>query len=595
MTRRLARDPRAWFAGIVFAVVAVVAVFAPLIAPEPRNWSDISLSMSGPSAHHLLGLDRGGNDILSRLIYATPTSLLGMLIAVVVALVIGIPAGLTAGFYKGSWFDSAADWLVNLLMAIPAIVVLLVVSGIAGPSLWITMGVFGVLLSTAVFRVVQAAVNGVRTELYVDAAKVNGLSMPAIIGSHIFRVIRGPVIVLAAFLGGIGIAIQAGLQFLGVGSSDTPTWGGMLNTGFGEIYTAPLQMLWPVLAIGLMSAACVLAGNALTDAFGRPEPRAPSRRRLRATAKAHRASGTGPAAGRTSAGVRPAGAGAALTIRGLHVGYRAAHSRVEVVHGVDLDLGRGRVLGLVGESGSGKTQVVLATLGLLPAGGAVTGGSIDLTGTCVTSMSASERRKLLGCRIGYIPQDPLVNLDPSFRVGYQLTEPLRSILKLSRAAARDRALELLARVGISEPERVLRAYPHQISGGMAQRVLIAGAIACEPEILVADEPTTALDVTVQAEVLDLLRGLQAEREMSMLVVTHNFGVVSDLCDDVAVMRRGEIVERGDVRTVLRSPRHEYTKELLAAMVEDKEPLVTDAGQAATEAEKPLAEEETLDA
>jgi peptide/nickel transport system permease protein len=170
--------------------------------------------------------------------------------------------------------------------------------------------------------------------------------------------------------------------------------------------------------------------------------------------------------------------------------------------------------------------------------------------------------------MAYVPQEPMSNLDPAFRVGYQLVTPMRVHLGLSRGAARERALALLARVGIPDPARTFGSYPHEISGGMAQRVLIAGAISCDPKLLIADEPTTALDVTVQAEVLDLLRDLQREYRMGVVLVTHNFGVVADICDRVAVMQHGRIVETGDVEQIFADPRHPYTRTLLDSMVDD---------------------------
>jgi peptide/nickel transport system permease protein len=178
---------------------------------------------------------------------------------------------------------------------------------------------------------------------------------------------------------------------------------------------------------------------------------------------------------------------------------------------------------------------------------------------------------LRGRKITYIPQEPMSNLDPNFTIGHQLTEPLRLKLKINKAEAKEKALALLARVGIPDPARTYAAYPYQISGGMAQRVLIAGAVSCDPDLLIADEPTTALDVTVQAEVLDLLRSLQREFHMGVLLVTHNFGVVADLCDRVSVMRNGRIVETGPTRAIFADPRHEYTRMLFDAILEDSEP------------------------
>ena len=232
---------------------------------------------------------------------------------------------------------------------------------------------------------------------------------------------------------------------------------------------------------------------------------------------------------------------------------------------------RGEVLGLVGESGSGKSQTAFSILGLLPPEAKVSADNITFGGEELAGMSRSAMNRLRGCRIAYVPQEPMSNLDPSFKIGYQLTEPIRQHLGLSKKAAKARAIALLARVGIADPERTFKAYPHEISGGMAQRVLIAGAVSCDPELLIADEPTTALDVTVQAEVLDLMRSLQEERQMGMILVTHNFGVVADICDRIAVMQTGKIVETAPAGELFAHPQHAYTRMLLDSTLEDSVP------------------------
>jgi peptide/nickel transport system permease protein len=470
---------------------------------------------------------------------------------------IGLPSGLLAGYY-GKWFDGVSNWFTGLIMALPGIVVVLAARAVLGPSIWIAMTVFGIMLSPSIFRIVRGAVLSVRGELYVDAARVSGLTDARIMGRHILTVVRAPVIIQSARLASIAIAIQAGLEFLGVSDISVPSWGTMLNEGFRRIAISPELVLWPALTIGLVSMALILLGNALRDALEDTGGGARSEAVATSTAATAVPTTTAPAA--------PV-EGALLSVRGLRVGYPAGDGYADVVHGVDLDIAEGEVLGLVGESGSGKTQTAFAVLGLLPEGGKVTGGSIRFDGVDLAGAGERTFEGLRGTQIAYIPQEPMSNLDPSFRIGWQLTAPLRHRLGLSKTAARDRALDLLDRVGIRDPRATFDAYPHQISGGMAQRVLIAGAVAGEPRLLIADEPTTALDVTVQAEVLDLLRDLQREQKMAVLLVTHNFGVVADLCDRVAVMSAGRVVETGEVDNVLRSPKDAYTKRLLGAMLE----------------------------
>ncbi|MBN9187994.1 MAG: ABC transporter ATP-binding protein [Microbacterium sp.] len=253
-----------------------------------------------------------------------------------------------------------------------------------------------------------------------------------------------------------------------------------------------------------------------------------------------------------------------LEVDGLVVEYRLDGADSRVVDGVGFAVRRGRVLGLVGESGSGKTQTVLGVLGLLAEGGAVTAGSALFDGCDLTRLGRREMNEIRGRDIGYIPQEPMSNLDPSFTIGSQLIEPMRRHLGLSRRDARARARDLLVRVGIVDPDRTLASYPHQISGGMAQRVLIAGAVSCNPKLIIADEPTTALDVTVQAEVLDLLRSLIAQLDIAVVLVTHDFGVVADICDDVVVMRGGQILESAPTVQLFAAPESAYTRTLLAA-------------------------------
>jgi peptide/nickel transport system permease protein len=557
MIRRLMRNPLGAASIALLLLVALVAVIAPLLPlPDPLV-VDLRSANLPPSGEHLLGTDSSGRDVLSRLVWGARVNLLGAALALAVAVAIGLPSGLLAGYY-GKWFDGVSNWFTGLIMALPGIVVVLAARAVLGPSIWIAMTVFGIMLSPSIFRIVRGAVLSVRGELYVDAARVSGLTDARIMGRHILTVVRAPVIIQSARLASIAIAIQAGLEFLGVSDISVPSWGTMLNEGFRRIAISPELVLWPALTIGLVSMALILLGNALRDALEDTGGGARSEAVATSTAATAVPTTTAPAA--------PV-EGALLSVRGLRVGYPAGDGYADVVHGVDLDIAEGEVLGLVGESGSGKTQTAFAVLGLLPEGGKVTGGSIRFDGVDLAGAGERTFEGLRGTQIAYIPQEPMSNLDPSFRIGWQLTAPLRHRLGLSKTAARDRALDLLDRVGIRDPRATFDAYPHQISGGMAQRVLIAGAVAGEPRLLIADEPTTALDVTVQAEVLDLLRDLQREQKMAVLLVTHNFGVVADLCDRVAVMSAGRVVETGEVDNVLRSPKDAYTKRLLGAMLE----------------------------
>jgi dipeptide transport system ATP-binding protein len=255
---------------------------------------------------------------------------------------------------------------------------------------------------------------------------------------------------------------------------------------------------------------------------------------------------------------------ALLEIEDLSVAFPAASGMVRAVDGVSLSLSAGELLGVVGESGSGKSLAMLAVMGLVPYPGRVTAARMRFKGRDLLTLSARERRRLAGKSIAMIFQEPTTSLNPCFTIGFQLVEGLRVHEKLERKAARRRAVELLEQVGIPAAEDRMRAFPHQLSGGMNQRVMIAMAIACNPEILIADEPTTALDVTIQAQILELLCSLQRDRGMSLILITHNMGVVADTTARVLVMYAGQIVEDRGTAALFQAPQHPYTAALMAA-------------------------------
>jgi ABC-type dipeptide/oligopeptide/nickel transport system ATPase component len=250
-----------------------------------------------------------------------------------------------------------------------------------------------------------------------------------------------------------------------------------------------------------------------------------------------------------------------LAVRDVRISDRAGDR--EIVHGVSFALTPGRAVGIVGESGSGKTLTCRAALGILPAHFEITGGSVEIDGTDIAQLSPARWTDLRGATISAVFQDPASYLNPSIRVGAQIAEVVRVKTGLKRRAAHRRAIELLRAVHLRDPELVHAQYPHELSGGMLQRVLIAVAIAAGPRILIADEATTALDVTVQAEILDLLADLRDRTGLALVVISHDLAVVAQLCDEVLVMRRGEVVEQGPTSDVLHRPRHEYTRLLIA--------------------------------
>ncbi|WP_456285345.1 dipeptide/oligopeptide/nickel ABC transporter permease/ATP-binding protein [Microbacterium sp. JZ70] len=557
--RSLLRNPLAAISAAFLAVVVLVAILTPWIAPYGPNTTDLGATNAPPfSDGHLFGADASGRDVLSRLMWGSQQTVVACLLVLGISVVLGLVFGLIAGFYRGR-VEAIANFVSDVIMSLPGIVMLIALYALTGPNIPAAMAVFGVIVAPSFYRLVRSVVVSVRSELYVDAAKVVGLSDARIIGRHVLSAVRAPVIVQSAFVLATAVSILAGVDFLGLGDPSQPSWGRVLQEAFNNIYTNPANVIWPATLITITTLSFILLGNALRDtlqASNRSAVLKPARRRaVERAAQDKRVAGVNDLTPPQDV---------ILSIRGLRVGYPSSSDEVRpVVHGVDLDVRRGEIHGLVGESGSGKSQIAFSTLGLLPREAVVLEGSVHFEGRDLLADPA-RMRKARGRRIAYIPQEPMTNLDPSFTVGAQLVYGLRAATGASRIEARAQLLSLLARVGIHEPERVMRLYPHEISGGMAQRVLICGAVASGPDLIVADEPTTALDVTVQAEVLELLRELSIERGLAMIIVTHNLGVVADLCDRVSVMKDGRIVESAAVDALFAAPQHEYTQDLLAA-------------------------------
>jgi peptide/nickel transport system permease protein len=550
--RRTLHKPLGVISAAYLVLLALACVLAPLIAPYAPLAEDLTHVQAGPSAAHLLGTDELGRDVVSRLLYGGRLTLLGVVECVVVLLIISLPAGLAAG-YLGGWVDRGVSAAADLLLSVPAIIVVLAVLAVFGSSMTAAMVTFGVLGSAGVIRVVRSAVLAVREELYVAAARVSGVTEPRIVTRHVLPRIAGPVIVQASLFAAIALAIQTGLSFLSLGvAPPAPSWGGMV----GEAASLIDQDGWLLVPSGGIIALTILAfgliGDAVRDSAveGWASRAAPVPRTLRTARAARRPdrdhdSGTMPA-------------DTVLAVQDLTVEFDGPGGPVTVVDHVSFTLRAGEVLGIVGESGCGKSVTALSLLQLLPPNGRISDGRVRLGGRDLTAMSERQVATLRGQAMAMVFQEPTVSLDPSFLVGSQVAEVVRRHDRVSRAVAHQRVLELFEQVRLPDPAAVARRYPHELSGGMAQRVCLALALAGRPQVLIADEPTTALDVTVQASILDLLRQLRAETGLSIVLVTHDWGVVADICDRALVMYAGQIVEQARTGELFTEPRHPYT-------------------------------------
>ena len=530
--RTLLTRPSAAVALAVLVIVALVVAFGELIAPHDplaQNTADV---LAGPSAAHWLGTDYLGRDILSRLLAGTRLSVLAAAEAVLVALLLGTTAALTAVFGPRPirW---VVERVVDSFMALPFITFAVAIGALLGNSIHAAMVAVGVLAAPTFVRVVRAAVLRTAQSQYVEAARLFGVPVVRIVLTHVLPRIVPVLLVTSASALAASLLVVASLTFLGVGvQPPAPTWGGMLSADLSYLALRLFNPVAPALAIMVTVAALGILADRIRDL---PQTRIDE---------------DGESADETTDEEPAAASGAVtasddlLTIDGLRI---TAESGRPLVRGVDLRVPRGASVGILGESGSGKTLTVKALLGALPDGVEVTGGSIDFAGE----------------RIGSVFQDPATWFAPHLTLGSQIDEVLRHAQGMTRAEAAERRRELLTHVGLDDPDRISAQYVHELSGGMIQRILLAIAVSGEPDLLVADEATTALDVTVQAEVLGLIRRLRAEHPLSVLMISHDLAVLAHSCEYLYVFRDGVIVEAGPTDQVLRAPQHPYTRELVA--------------------------------
>lgn len=549
----LLRRPVAVVSLVYLLIILFASLFPWLVASHDPLETDFAAALQGPSATHWLGTDQLGRDVFSRLVHGGLPMIVACVQATVLATALGLAGGMVAGYFKGG-LDRTLGWVVDIIMSLPVMVILLVVLTIDSSNLTPAMIALGFLIAPVPMRVIRSVTLEARNDGYIAAARVAGLSHARIIVRHVLPRVYGPMIVQASLAAGVALTLVTGLAFVGLGvSPPDPTWGSMV----AEAAQVMRQHPWMLLPTGGLIALTVLflglLGDSLRDLL------------------AERAAGMAPRAAVPSAKLAiepirvelPApSADTLLAVRDLTIVRRQGGRANVLVDGMSFDVHRGEIVGLVGESGSGKTLTARALLGILPrtvevAAGQVFLEGVDRVGQSQRSLAAARRSAL-----SYVAQDPSLSLDPSFSIGSTLVEALKWREGLTGAAARQRAVELLRSVQLQRPEQLLDHYPHQLSGGMAQRVGIARALAGSPKLLVADEPTTALDVTVQSEILALLRDLRDETGMGILFITHNWGAVADLCDSVVVMYHGELVESGAVEDIFFRPRHPYSEALL---------------------------------
>jgi peptide/nickel transport system permease protein len=556
---RFGRNQLAVAGGLILAAVALLALAAPLLPLPDPNATDLGNRLAPLfSAGHLLGADQLGRDMLSRIVWGTRVSLAVGLIAAVTAAVIGSTIGIVAGFC-GRWVDGVLMRAIDMLMAFPYLLLALAIVAALGPGLLNALFAISIVNIPFFARAVRGVTVGLKRRDYVAAARLSGQGNLTILTGEILPNLLPVIVITFSTTLGWMILETAGLSFLGLGAQPPQAdLGSMLGEGRSLLLVAPHIALVPGLVILLVVIGINLVGDGIRDLV---DPRLASGGLVR----------PGPATAVANDAIRqqtgePGVPDAILSVRNLRTHFLLNEERYKAVDDVSFDLRPGECLGIVGESGSGKSVTALSLLGLVPTPpGVIVGGSILYRGQELLGLPLPKLQELRGNRIAFIFQDPLGTLNPLMTVGAQIAETITRHQGVTHAEALTHAIGLMDRVRIPDARERASAYPHELSGGQRQRIGIAMALANDPDIVIADEPTTALDVTIQAEVLKLLQDLRRERDTALLFITHDFGVVSELCDRVMVMYAGRIVETGRTEEVLRDPRHPYTRRLMACV------------------------------
>ncbi len=555
----LARNQLALAGLIVMVVVVVLALLTPLLPLADPDVTNTAARFTPPfSEGAWLGTDHLGRDLLSRLMWGTRLSLAVGFAAAMIAATIGASIGIISGFYGGR-VDNIIMRFVDVLMAFPYILLALAIVAALGPGLMNALIAVAAVNIPFFARNIRGITVGIAHKEFVDAARLSGLSDAKIILTEILPNVIPVIVIAMSTTVGWMILETAGLSFLGLGSQPPKAdLGSMLGEARNALITNPHTSIVPGVMILVIVMAINLLGDGIRDAL---DPRLKSgalNRPLPATLVSRPRGFEAPA---------PDGE-AVLQLAGLETQFHVGRRIYRAVGGVDLQIVPGECVGLIGESGSGKSVTALSIMGLVASPpGKITGGSVFYKGKDLVGAPYEVLRSLRGRRVAYIFQDPLATLHPLYTVGDQLIEAVRCHRNVPKSEARAHAIDLLRAVRIPNAADRVDNYPHEMSGGMRQRVGIAMALANDPEVIIADEPTTALDVTVQAQILTLLDELRRDRGMAILFITHDFGVVAQLCDRVAVMYAGRIVEDGTVDDILATPAHPYTKRLMACVPE----------------------------
>jgi peptide/nickel transport system permease protein len=579
LRRSLWQDKAALVGAIYLVVLVFAAIFAGLIAahsPTEINILDrVQHPVWGPggSWSHPLGTDPLGRDMFARLLYGARLSLIIGVSVVVVSAIVGTLLGILAG-YKGGRTDSIIMRVADAQLAFPGLLLVLLVLAFIGPSIPAIIAVIAIYGWMIYARLVRSMVLQLRQAPAIQSAELLGCSTSRIVFRHLLPSLYSALLTQGMLELARVILAEASLSYLGLGvQPPNASWGLMVSENQSRMSDASWTVLFPGLALAVTTLAVNVVANWLrvqTNPEQRQRHFATSALVRKRRKQARRAAAAAPRAPEEDRVADVAGRTPLLEIEHLDVTFDTAGGEVAAVRGATLAIYPGETVGVVGESGSGKSSVALSLMDLVPSPGRSVATRIRWQGEEITP---KRLRELRGSEITMIFQDPMTSLNPLVPIGRQVAEMLIKHRGMAKDEAFDRAVELFELVGIPSPRARLRQYPHQLSGGLRQRVMIAIALAPEPKLLVADEPTTALDATIQAQILEMVAELQQRLGISVLIITHDLGVVARICDRVVVMYGGRVVEEAPVEGLFASPRHRYTEALLGAV-----PRVDRAGQ-----------------
>jgi peptide/nickel transport system permease protein len=575
---RVLRTPLGLASTVLMVLVLGLAVLGPILWGAAAEAVDTDNILAGPSSEHWAGTDNLGRDIFLRVLVAARLSVVLALFAVVIAVVAGLLLG-SAPFVVGKRFGRLLSATVNIAVAFPGLLLALffaVVFGVGATGAVFAIGLAG---APAFARLTQTLVAGIGARDYVAAARVAGVGRVRILFRHVLPNAAEPLVVNATIGAGAALLSFAGLSFLGLGvQSPAYDWGRLLHDGIGAIYVNPAAAIAPGTAVLVAGLAFNLFGESVAKGLGvgaGPLAVAP------ASTESVRRPET------AVEDVRTVPSDVVLDVRDLEVTFPGP---VRPVRGVTFAVRRGEALGIVGESGSGKSLTALAVTGLVGDDGRVDAARLELLGHDLRAADTPVRRRTLGTSLAMVFQDPMTSFNPARRIGGQLAEVAVHHQGMPRRAALARAVDRLAAVRIPDAGTRARQYPHEFSGGMRQRAMIGMGLMGTPALIVADEPTTALDVTVQQQVLGLLAEIRAADGVALMLISHDVAVVGEVCDRVLVMYAGRIVEDLPATDLADAARHPYTRALVAAvpdMTTDlDEPLATIPGRPVDPADVP---------